>query len=148
MPTDPVPETIDILLVEDNPGDVRLVREAFTMSALRHQLYALHDGGEALAFLRRQPPFTDAPRPRLILLDLHLPGRNGHEVLAELKADPDLKHIPVLIVSSSQAEQDVLEAYNLHANGYVVKRSCIKEYFQVLQGIQTFWFRLVTLPPR
>jgi chemotaxis family two-component system response regulator Rcp1 len=137
-----------ILLVEDNPADVRLTREALVSERVQHELHIARDGVEAIAYLRRQGPFQKAPRPDLILLDLNLPRKDGREVLAEIKADPDLKRIPVLILTSSQAEEDILRTYNLHANGYVVKPGDLEQFLRVIRKIKEFWMSIVVLPPK
>jgi two-component system, chemotaxis family, response regulator Rcp1 len=139
---------IEILMVEDNPGDVRLTVEALKEGKVRNNFHTVEDGVEALAFLRRQEPYTDAPRPDLILLDLNLPKKNGREVLAEIKQDPELKRIPVVILTVSQAEQDVLKSYNLHANCYITKPVDLDQFLAVVKSIENFWLSVVMLPPR
>lgn len=138
---------IEILMVEDNPGDVRLTREALRDAKVRNHLSTVRDGVEALAFLRRQGPFSAAPRPDLILLDLNLPRKGGREVLAEIKEDPELRRIPVVILTTSRDEQDVLAAYNLHANCYVVKPVDLEQFVAIVKSIEDFWFEIVRLPP-
>jgi CheY-like chemotaxis protein len=138
---------IEILLVEDNPGDARLTREALAMSTIRHQLHHARDGEEAMAFLRREPPFANAPQPDLILLDLNLPRRDGREVLEDVKRDRRLMHIPVVVLTSSQAEEDIMRSYQLHANCFITKPVDLEQLNKVVQGIEQFWFTLVTLPP-
>lgn len=138
---------IDILLVEDNPGDARLTREALAMSKIRNRLHHVRDGEEALAFLRHARPFDDAPTPDLVLLDLNLPRRDGREVLEDIKRDPRLMHIPVVILTSSQAEEDILRSYRLHANCFITKPVDLEQLAKVVQGIEQFWFTLVKLPP-
>jgi two-component system, chemotaxis family, response regulator Rcp1 len=138
---------IDILLVEDNPGDARLTREALTHSKVRNNLHHARDGEEAIAFLRRQGKFADAPTPDLVLLDLNLPRRDGREVLEDIKNDPSLMHIPVVILTSSQAEEDILRSYRLHANCFITKPVDLEQLTKVVQGIEQFWFTLVRLPP-
>jgi len=142
----PNDQPIEILLVEDNPGDARLAIEAFKDGAgrLASRLHHVEDGVEALEFLRRRNP--DAARPDLILLDLNLPRKDGREVLAEIKEDPDLKLIPVLVLTTSQAERDIFETYNLHANGYVTKPIDLDEFTQIVASIQDFWFATAKLP--
>jgi CheY-like chemotaxis protein len=140
-------KAIEILLVEDNPGDARLTREALTHSKVRNNLQHVRDGEEALAFLRRQGAFTEAPKPDLVLLDLNLPRRDGREVLEDIKADPQLMHIPVVILTSSQAEEDILRSYRLHANCFITKPVDLEQLTKVVQGIEQFWFTLVRLPP-
>jgi CheY-like chemotaxis protein len=138
---------IDILLVEDNPGDARLTREALQLSKVRNALHHARDGEEALDFLRREGRFATAPTPDMILLDLNLPRRDGREVLEEIKADPKLMHIPVVILTSSQAEEDILRSYRLHANCFITKPVDLEQLTRVVQGIEQFWFTLVRLPP-
>jgi CheY-like chemotaxis protein len=137
---------IDILLVEDNPGDVELTREALHDTKVHMRLSVVTDGVEALAFLRRQGPYADAPRPDLILLDLNLPKKDGRGVLAEIKDDPALRQIPVVILTSSQAEQDILRAYQLHANCYVTKPVDLDQFVTIVRSIEQFWFTIVKLP--
>ena len=138
---------VEILLVEDNPGDARLTREALSASKVRNRLHRASDGEEAMAFLRREGPFADVPAPDLILLDLNLPRRDGREVLEDIKNDPALKHIPVVILTSSQAEEDILRSYRLHANCFITKPVDLEQLTRVVQGIEQFWFTLVKLPP-
>jgi CheY-like chemotaxis protein len=137
---------VEILLVEDNPGDVRLTQEALRESKLHNNLSVARDGVEALAFLRREDPYATAPRPDLILLDLNLPRKDGREVLAEIKSDPHLRAIPVVVLTTSQAEQDIAQSYNLHANCYVTKPVDLEQFITVVQSIEGFWFSIVTLP--
>ncbi len=137
-----------VLLVEDNPGDVRLITEGMKEGRIQKSLCVAHDGYEALAFLRQEPPFSDAPRPDLILLDLQLPGISGHEVLAEIKTDPQFKRIPVIVFTSSEAESDVIRAYSHHANSYVPKPLHLVQLFQVIEAIEAYWFNVVKLPPK
>jgi len=136
----------EFLLVEDNPGDVRLTCEALTESKVKNNLNIVGDGMEAMAFLHREGKYADAPRPDVILLDLNLPKKNGLEVLAEIKADPNLKRIPVVIITSSEAEQDVLRTYDLHVNCYVNKPVDLEQFIKVVQSIETFWLTIVKLP--
>lgn len=137
---------IEILLVEDNPGDVRLTREALKEAKVRNQLHVVDDGVKALEFLRRQPDYATAPRPDLILLDLNLPKKDGREVLAEIKADPELRTIPVVVLTTSQAEEDILRSYNLHANCYVPKPVDLERFLQIVRSIEDFWLTIVKLP--
>ena len=139
-------EPIEILLVEDNPGDARLTLEAMREAKVRNRIHVVEDGVEAMEFLRRQGRFGDAPRPDLILLDLNLPRKDGREVLAEVKADPDLKRIPVVVLTTSRAEEDVLRAYNLHANCYVTKPVDLEQFMKIVGQIDEFWVKVVTLP--
>jgi chemotaxis family two-component system response regulator Rcp1 len=138
---------IEILLVEDNPGDVQLAREALEDSKLHNRLHAVDDGEKAIAFLRHQDEYAEAPRPDLILLDLNLPRKDGREVLAEIKTDEDLKRIPVVILTTSNAEEDVLKSYNLHANCYITKPLNLDQFLHVVRSIQDFWLSIVVLPP-
>ena len=139
-------EPIDILLVEDNPGDVRLAREALKDSKLLNRLHHAADGEEALNFLRRKGKFSDAPRPNLILLDLNLPKKDGRQVLAEIKEDDGLKRIPVVILTVSSAEEDILKTYNLHANCYITKPIDLNQFLKVVKSIEDFWLTIVKLP--
>jgi CheY-like chemotaxis protein len=136
---------IEILLVEDNPGDVRLTKEALKDAKVRNNLHVAMDGVEALAFLRKQGKFGAAVRPDLILLDLNLPKKNGREVLEEVKRDPALQHIPIVILTTSQAEQDVLESYRLRANAYVTKPVDLDQFLKVVGSIEEFWLEIVKL---
>jgi len=140
-------EPIDILLVEDNPGDVRLVIESLKHSKIRNSMSVVEDGEAAMAFLRRQGVYTQAIRPDLILLDLNLPKKNGREVLAEFKSDPDLRRIPVVVITSSSGEEDVLAAYNHSANCYITKPVDLTQFVRVVKSIEDFWLTTVTLPP-
>lgn len=136
---------VDILLVEDNAGDVRLTQEALAEMRLDHTLSVAHDGVEALAFLRREGVYAAAVRPDLILLDLNMPRKGGREVLAEIKHDPHLRRIPVVILTTSAAERDVRSTYDLHANCYVVKPVDLDQFFTVMQSIEGFWLSTATL---
>ena len=138
---------VDILLVEDNPGDVRLTMEALRDGKLCNNVHVVADGVEALAFLHRQGKHSDAPCPDLILLDLNLPKRDGRQVLAHIKADEGLKRIPVVILTTSKAEEDIVRAYDLHANCYVNKPVGLDEFITVVQSIEDFWLTIVKLPP-
>jgi CheY-like chemotaxis protein len=140
--------TIVILLVEDNPGDTRLVIEAMREAKLENYIHVVEDGVEAMQFLRREGRFGDAPRPDLILLDLNLPKKDGRAVLAEVKTDPVLKRIPVVVLTTSQAEEDVLRAYELHANCYITKPVDMEQFMKVVAQIDEFWIRVVTLPKK
>ncbi len=146
MDTEAAGRAAEFLLVEDNPGDVRLTREALRESKLANHLSVVNDGVEAIAFLRREGKYADAPRPDLILLDLNLPRKSGREVLAEIKADPSLKRIPVVVITSSEAEQDILATYNLHVNCYVTKPVDLDQFVKVVHSIETFWLTIVKLP--
>lgn len=138
---------IEILLVEDNPGDVRLTQEVFKEGKLSNQLNVAWNGEEALAYLRREGRFARAPRPDIILLDLNLPRKGGREVLAEIKDDPKLRCIPVVILTTSQAEQDIAESYNHHANCYIVKPVDLDHFINVVRTVEGFWLQIVKLPP-
>jgi CheY-like chemotaxis protein len=137
---------IRVLLVEDNPGDVRLTIEAMREGRVLNSLSVAGDGEEAMAFLRKQPPHQDAPRPDLILLDLNLPRKDGREVLAEIKSDDSLRRIPVVILTTSRAEEDVLRSYDLHANCYITKPVDLDQFINVVKSINDFWFSIVRLP--
>jgi chemotaxis family two-component system response regulator Rcp1 len=138
---------IEILLVEDNPGDVRLTVEALKDAKVHNNLHVAEDGVEAMVFLRREGKYADAPRPDLILLDLNLPKKDGREVLAEIKGDPDLRRIPVVILTISQDEEDILRSYNLHANCYITKPVNLSQFLKVVKSVEEFWFTIVKLPP-
>jgi chemotaxis family two-component system response regulator Rcp1 len=134
---------IEILLVEDNPGDVRLTVEALKESRMRHNnMSVVGDGAEALAFLRREGKYADVPRPDLILLDLNLPKKGGHEVLAEIKADENLRRIPVVVLTASEAEQDITKAYDLHADCYITKSFDLDQFVMVVKSIEDFWITI------
>ena len=139
---------IDILMVEDDPGDVRLTREALKGSKVLHNLNVVEDGVAALDYLRKVAPFQDAVRPDIVLLDLNLPRKDGREVLAAMKQDAALKMIPVVILTTSQAEEDVLRAYNLNANCYVTKPVDFDQFMRIVRTIEDFWLNVVTLPPK
>ena len=138
---------IEILLVEDSPSDTQLTIEALNEGKLRNRLNNVEDGVQAMQFLRRQGPYAGAPRPDLIMLDLNLPRKDGREVLAELKADAELKSIPVVVLTSSRAEQDILRAYDLHANCYITKPVDFDQFISMIRSIEAFWLFVVTLPP-
>ena len=137
---------IDILLVEDSPTDVLLAREALEHAKVLNTLHVVDDGVEAIQFLRREPPFENVPRPDLILLDLNLPRKDGREVLADIKTDEHLKRIPVVVLTTSQAEEDVHKAYGLHANCYISKPVDFHQFTNVVRAIESFWFTVVSLP--
>jgi chemotaxis family two-component system response regulator Rcp1 len=143
-----ISKNIEILLVEDNPADVRLAQEAFKDAKVHNILYTVGDGVEAMAFLRRQGKYADAARPDLILLDLNLPKKDGREVLAEIKTDKHLKLIPVVILTVSKDEEDILKTYNLHANCYITKPIDFEQFMKVVKGIEEFWLTIVKLPPK
>ena len=138
---------IEILLVEDSPTDALLTRRALEGRKLINRLHVVEDGVKAIAFLRRQPPYADAPRPQLILLDLNMPRKDGREVLAEIKADEDLRVIPVVVLTTSNADVDVLRSYKLHANCYITKPVDFESFVRAIASLEHFWFAVVTLPP-
>ncbi len=137
---------IEILLVEDNPGDVRLTQEALREGKVKNNLHVARDGVEALAFLRREGIHKDAVRPDLVLLDLNLPRKDGREVLAEIKADPALKMLPVVVLTTSSAENDIVNTYSLHANCYITKPVDLEQFVKVVKSIDDFWLTVVRLP--
>jgi two-component system, chemotaxis family, response regulator Rcp1 len=137
---------IDILLIEDNPGDVRLAREALRESQVPNTLHVIGDGETAMAYLRREGEHVDACRPDVILLDLNLPKRDGREVLADVKGSPELRRIPVVVLTTSQAEADILKSYDLHANCYIQKPIDFAQFVDVMRSIEDFWFTTVKLP--
>jgi two-component system, chemotaxis family, response regulator Rcp1 len=139
-------EAIEVLLVEDSPGDVRLTREAFKDAKVHINLHVAADGTEAIAFLKREGQNANAPRPDLILLDLNLPKKDGREVLAEIKESPSLKTIPVVILTTSASEEDILRSYQLHANCYITKPVGLEGFLKVVQSIDNFWLSVVRLP--
>jgi CheY-like chemotaxis protein len=139
---------IEILMVEDNPGDVRLTREALKHGKVSNTMHVVEDGVAALDFLYQRGAYGKAPRPDLILLDLNLPKKNGREVLQEIKQDTHLKTIPVVILTTSQAEEDVLRAYSLHANCYITKPVDFIQFTKIVRTIEEFWLTIVTLPPK
>ena len=138
---------IEILMVEDSPTDVLMAREALQQAKLLNNLSVTENGVEAMAFLRKEGRYSGAPRPDLIFLDLNMPRKDGREVLQELKADPQLKLIPVVILTTSKAEQDIVKSYGLHANCYITKPVDFERFAEVVQTVQDFWFTVVTLPP-
>lgn len=137
---------VEFLLAEDNPGDVRLTKEALRDSKVLNNLNVVQDGVEALAFLHREGKYADAPRPDVVLLDLNLPKKDGRQVLEVIKSDPALKRIPVVIITSSEAEQDIMRTYDLHANCYVAKPVDLDQFIKVIQSIENFWLTIVKLP--
>jgi chemotaxis family two-component system response regulator Rcp1 len=143
-----VSKNLEILLVEDNPGDVRLTREALKEGPLEKNLSVAVDGVDAMSFLRREGAYAAVARPDMILLDLNLPRKDGREVLAEIKADEDLRRIPVVILTTSKAEEDILRSYALHANCYVTKPVDLEQFMTVVKSIEDFWFSIVRLPSR
>jgi two-component system response regulator len=143
----PYPRPVEILLVEDSPADVALTQEALQESKLHNNLHVVTDGEAAMEFLRREPPYESVPRPDLIILDLNLPKKTGREVLAEVKADASLRPIPIVIMTVSEDERDVIESYRLHANCYIRKPVRFREFIEIVKSIQDFWFSIVTMPP-
>jgi len=139
---------VEILLVEDSPDDVRLTQEALKDARVINNLSVARDGEEAMSFLRREGEYADAPCPDLILLDLNMPKKDGREVLAEIKSDPHLRRIPVVMLTTSSAEKDILESYDLHANCYITKPVDLDQFITVVQTIEDFWFTMVKLPRR
>lgn len=137
---------VEVLLVEDNPADARLTEEALKEGKILNNLHLARDGVEAMDFLRRKEPFGNVPRPDLILLDLNMPKKDGREVLAEVKGDEDLRSIPVVVMTSSKAEEDIIRSYNLHANCYVTKPVDLDQFLVVVQAIENFWVSVVALP--
>ena len=137
---------IEVLLVEDSPGDVRLTREAFKDAKVHISLHVAADGAKAMAFLKREGEYANAPRPDLILLDLNLPKKDGREVLAEIKVDPALKTIPVVVLTTSSSEADILRSYQLHANCYITKPVGLEGFLTVVKSIDSFWLSVVRLP--
>jgi len=137
---------VEILLIEDNPGDARLTQEALNDGKVKNNLHIVYDGVEATDFLFKRNKYKDAPRPDLIILDLNLPKKNGHEVLAEIKVDETLKSIPVVILTTSKAEEDILKSYKLHANCFLTKPIDVIEFFEMIKSIEGFWLTLVKLP--
>jgi chemotaxis family two-component system response regulator Rcp1 len=148
MNNEEISKNIEILLVEDNPADIRLAQEAFKDAKVHNILYTVGDGVEAMAFLRRQGKYAEVGRPDLILLDLNLPKKDGREVLAEIKTDEHLKLIPVVILTVSKDEEDILRTYNLHANCYITKPIDFEQFMKVVKGIEEFWLTIVKLPPK
>jgi two-component system response regulator len=141
-----IEKSVEILLVEDNPGDVRLAKEALRDSKIHNTLRVVDDGVEAIAFLNKEGKYAKETRPDLVLLDLNLPKKDGREVLAEIKKDDVLKRIPVVILTSSRNEEDVMKTYNLHANCYITKPIDMKRFIKVVKAIENFWFTIVKLP--
>lgn len=138
---------IEVLLVEDNPGDVELTRIALEDSKISINLNVVEDGVEAIAYLRKQDQYAQVPHPDIVLLDLNLPKKDGREVLAEIKADAELKRIPVVVLTTSQAQEDIMEAYTLAANCYITKPVDFDQFVKIVQSIENFWFAIVKLPP-
>ncbi|MFC4454546.1 response regulator [Deinococcus sonorensis] len=139
---------IEILLVEDNEPDILLTQEAFEDARIANHLHVARDGVEAMAFLRREPPFQDAPRPDVVLLDINMPRKSGLEVLEEVKQDHDLRHIPVVILTTSQADEDILRSYQGHASSYIVKPVGFENFYQAIRAFENYWLSFVRFPPR
>jgi CheY-like chemotaxis protein len=139
---------VDILLVEDNPGDVRLTKEALKDAKVLNEIYVARDGVEAMQFVHREGSFANAPMPDIILLDLNLPRKDGREVLAEIKKDPKLQHIPVVVLTTSKADEDIIKTYNLHANAYITKPVDLNRFVEIMHALEQFWFTIVKLPPK
>lgn len=135
-----------IFLVEDNRGDIRLIQEALKSTAVQCEVITARDGMEAMAYLRQDGEYADAVRPDLILLDLNLPKKDGREVLAEIKADPNLRHIPVVVLTTSRNEEDIFKSYDLHVNCYIAKSRNLSQLFKIVRGIEAFWLETATLP--
>lgn len=142
----PTLRDFEILLVEDNPADVLLTQEAFSESKIRHRLWCVGDGEEAIHFLRKAQKHHNAPRPDVVLLDLNLPKKDGREILAEMKQDPELREIPVIVLTTSEAEQDIFKAYKLHANCYLTKPIDVDEFIMKIRSLEDFWLSIVRLP--
>lgn len=138
---------IEILLVEDSRMDIKLTQEALREGKLRNNLHVVMDGEDAMTFLSRKGPYQDAPRPDIILLDLNLPRKDGREVLAEIKSSPDWMRIPVIILTTSRAEEDIIKTYNLHVNCYVIKPVDMQQFIDAIKSISSFWLSIVALPP-
>jgi two-component system, chemotaxis family, response regulator Rcp1 len=141
-------EVVDILVVEDNTGEARLIREVMNENKIFTSFFLVHDGVEAMDFLRKKGKFKNVPTPDLIILDLNLPKKDGREVLAEIKTDKKLKHIPIVIMTISKAEEDILKSYNLYANCYITKPIDLDQFIKVIKSIEDFWFSIVKLPPK
>jgi len=141
-------KSIDILIVEDNAGDARLIREVLNDNKIYSSLYMVKDGVDAMDFLRKKGRYKTSPTPDVIILDLNLPRKDGREVLAEIKSDEKLKHIPIVIMTISQAEEDIVKSYNLHANCYITKPIDLNQFTRVVKSIEDFWFSIVKLPPK
>jgi two-component system, chemotaxis family, response regulator Rcp1 len=138
----------EILLVEDNPGDVLLTKEAFREGGFKHRLSTVQDGEEALLFLKKLPPFENAPRPDVVLLDLNMPRKDGRELLADVKSDPSLMLIPIIVLTTSEADQDIRNAYLLHANCYLTKPIQVNAFLEKMNSVEEFWLNIVRLPTR
>jgi len=141
-------KAVEILLIEDNPGDVRLTIEALKESKIINNLQVVEDGIEALSYLKKEGIYKDKPRPDLIILDLNLPKKDGREVLAEIKSNDTFKQIPIVILTTSEAEEDIIKSYELHANCYITKPVNMEQFIKVVKSVGDFWFSIVILPPR
>ncbi len=141
-------QPIEILMIEDNPSDVRLTKEAFKDAKVRNRMHVAVDGEDAMVFLHREGRHSEAPRPDLILLDLNLPKKNGREVLAEIKSDSELRRIPVVILTTSDDERDIMTAYDLHVNAYVKKPVDLEQFIKIVEAVEDFWLTVVKLPPK
>ncbi|HBP86593.1 MAG: response regulator [Nitrospira sp.] len=139
---------IEILLIEDNPADIRLTQEAFREARLQNTIHVVQDGVSAMDFIRQKAPYQHAPRPDLILLDLNLPKKDGREVLRDIKADPHTRTIPVVVLTTSEDEEDVLRSYDLHANAYLVKPIDVLQFITMIRSLESFWLSVVKLPPK
>ncbi|MBN1568144.1 MAG: response regulator [Acidobacteria bacterium] len=139
---------IEILLVEDNPGDVELTREALETAKISNRLHVVEDGSDATDFLFRRGKYSDAPEPDIVLLDLNLPVKDGRQVLSEIKADPELAKIPIVVLTTSQADEDILRAYQLHANCYITKPVDFNQFLRIVNAIEEFWLSIVKLPKK
>lgn len=148
MRTRTMSKSVEILLVEDSKGDVGLIEEVFEDAKIGNTLHIVEDGEEAIAFLRGEGQFSESPRPDIILLDLNLPKKDGREVLEEVKSDDELKNIPVVILTTSKAEEDILKSYNLHANAYITKPVDFDQFIKVVKSIESFWLEIVKLPSK
>ena len=145
MPRQKEGKMVEILLVEDNPGDARLTQEALKESKLHNLLSIVTDGDEAIHYLKKEGKFSNVTRPDMVLLDLNLPKKSGREVLAEIKNDPDLRRIPVIILTTSKAEEDIIKSYDLHANCYITKPVDLKQFITIVNTLENFWFSIVKL---
>ncbi len=141
-------EPIEILLAEDNPGDVRLTEKALDHGNILNNLHVVNDGAEAIKFLRQEGEYADEPRPDLVLLDLNMPRKDGREVLEDMKTDPDLRRLPVVVLTSSEAEEDVVRSYELNANAYLTKPVDFDGFVDIVKRIEDFWFSVVKMPPK
>ncbi len=146
MGTNMISKPIEILLIEDSRGDIGLIEEVFEEAKIRNNLYVAEDGEEAIQFLNKKDQYADVPRPDIILLDLNLPKKDGREVLEEVKRDETLRNIPIVVLTTSKAEEDILKSYNLHANAYITKPVDFEQFIKVIKSIEDFWLEVVKLP--